>query len=124
MAAGAVLLRRHRGFGAGPLRQQHAALVEKARALLGERQPPGGAVDELRAQAAFQRVDAPAQHHRCDARVQRGGGQAAVLHRQHEGLDFLEAVHGAMLTPVGVHCIPGVSNQSTGAGILKRAASP
>ena len=38
MAAGAVPLGRHRGFGRGPLRQQGAALVEKARALLGQRQ--------------------------------------------------------------------------------------
>ena len=69
VAAGAVLLRRHRGLGLGPLRQQHPAFVEKARSLVGEYQATGRAVDQLRAQAAFQRVDTSAHHHRGDACV-------------------------------------------------------
>jgi hypothetical protein len=85
------------GFGIGQVGQQALAVFQEGAALVGERDAPRGAQQQLHAQAFFQRVDAPADHRRRHALGQRGGGQAALGGHRHEGFDLLEPVHGRRL---------------------------
>ena len=52
----------HAGLGIGHIGQQALAVFQKGAALMGEGEAPGGAHQQLHAQAFLQGVDAPPHH--------------------------------------------------------------
>ncbi len=94
MAAGLDAPRADPGLGIGKLHQQALAVLQKAAALMGEGDAPGGAHQQLHAQAFLQRVDAPTHHRGRHALGLGGGREAALGGDQHKGFDLFQAIHG------------------------------
>jgi hypothetical protein len=101
--SGALMRRRPRGGGRGGSRggvglaqvvqDLHAAL-EVGRAGLGQRQAPGGAVQQPRAQAGFQ-LQHLAREHGLGGLLALGGLDiAARAHHGDEGFNLAQGVHG------------------------------
>jgi hypothetical protein len=75
-------------LGARQIRQQALAVFEKGTALVGQRDAPGGAQQQLDAQAFLERVDAPPDHRRRHPFGRRRGGEAALGRHRHERFDL------------------------------------
>ena len=104
MAAGPHPAGTDAGFGIGPVGQQPLCVFQESGALVGQRQPPGGAHHQLDAEPRLQRVQPPAHDRRRHALGQRGRGEAAALGHGDEGFDLLELVHVASI--IGPACGP------------------
>ncbi|MNE71886.1 hypothetical protein D3C80_1677920 [compost metagenome] len=70
----------------------HAVTVEQ-RTRFGQLQAPGGAVEQLTAELAFEVLHLPRQHRMGLAREGGSGTEAAVLDHPAEGLHGAELVH-------------------------------
>jgi len=78
-------------------RQQHIARGgQVVAALLGQRQPSRGAMEQPHAEVRLERGERA--HHRGQRAAERlrGAGQAALVGNLHEGLHGLEAIHRAI----------------------------
>ena len=75
------------------LAQRLLALLHEHRALLRHRYAARRPVQQLHAQAGFQRVDAASDHDGRHVLREGGSGHAAVFHHGDERFDLLELVH-------------------------------
>ncbi|MNT10391.1 hypothetical protein D3C72_1452190 [compost metagenome] len=107
VAGGLVLAFGDQHLGAVQVGERLLALLHEHRALLGHGDAARGAVQQLDADARFERVDAAADHHRRDVLRQRRGGHAAVLHHGDKGFDLLEFVHRIFVSRAPLCGIPG-----------------
>ena len=81
------------GFGIGQIRQQALAVFQKGTALVGQRDAPCGAQQQLDAQSLFQAVQAPPHDGGGHARGTGRRRQAAARDHGHKGFQLLELVH-------------------------------
>jgi len=87
------------GLRVGQVAEDALTVLQKGFAFKGDGQAPGGAHQELDAQAGLQGIEAAADdggRHACGA----GGGRKAAPGRHgHEGFDLLEMIHQSVLYP-------------------------
>ncbi len=97
MSAGLDATGTHARFGAGQLGKQPLTVLQKSAAFMRERQPPGGAQQQLHAEPRLQRVNAPSHHGRRNALGLCGGREAALERHGNKGFDLFEPVHGLIV---------------------------
>jgi hypothetical protein len=83
------------------LREGALALLDIDGALLGHRQMPRGAVQQLDAEAPLQCIDAAPEHGRGNADAASGLGEASGLDGRDEGLHLFQAIHGTFCCGAG-----------------------
>jgi hypothetical protein len=86
-------LRLHDGIGIVDLDQDGAQPLKVGLARLGERKPPGGALQEAHAEMLLQVADQARHHGRRQVQLARGGGETAFLHHLLEHPHGLEPIH-------------------------------
>ena len=93
MAAGFDAAGRHTGLGVGHIGQHPLAVFQEGAALVGERDAPGRAHQQLDAQPLFQCIQSPSHDGRGHALGLGGCSQGAPGGHRHKGLHLLELVH-------------------------------
>ena len=106
MAARLDAARRHTGFGIGHIREQALAIFQKSAAFVGQGDAPGGAHQQLHAQAFLQRIEPAADDGRGHALGSGCGGQAALGGNRDKSFEGFELVHATRLCGFKVAMLP------------------
>jgi len=85
------------GLGIGQVGQHALSIFQEGAALVRQADAPGGAHQQLDAQALFQPVNAAPDHGRGHPLGRRRRGQTALEGNSHERFDLLESVHACAL---------------------------